>query len=173
LSNYPDYSNPWPASGTGTLTINWGSSGESCTTSEGTNTQAALEIVIITTTTRAFPKTNNLVTHYAFDPCSARSSGTGNHFSSPTIGGDTINGRTFAYKATINNIPSTSPALIARVIPLYAPTVIGVEGTTALPAQGTVVSSVGTSDNTQRKIVSFRGYPKLPPELFPFIFFSP
>jgi len=50
---------------------------------------------------------------------------------------------------------------------------LGVVGSVDLPQQGTIVSSTGISDTTKRKIVSFRGYPKLPVELFPFIIFSP
>ena len=158
LSDYPDYTSPW----SGNLTVNWGTAGEACATSESSNTQAALEIVLISGS-KAAPK----LTEYLLDPCAARR--VHNKFQSPSTPGNTVNGKSFAYKQTIVVVSG----LIARVIPLYAPTVVGVEGSVALPAQGTVVTSTGVSDNTQRKIVSYRGYPKLPSELFPFIFFSP
>ncbi|HSW47754.1 MAG TPA: hypothetical protein VLG67_01625 [Candidatus Saccharimonadales bacterium] len=158
LANYPDYSVPW----SGNLTVHWGQSGETCATSEANNTQAALEIVLISGS-KAAPK----LTEYMLDPCTPRRGA--NNFQTPSGSGVTISGKTFAYKQTV----LVSSGLIARIIPLYAPTVIGIEGSVALPAQGTVVTSTGVSDNTKRKIVSFRGYPKLPTELFPFIFFSP
>lgn len=166
LSDYSPvkYANPR----SGNLTINWGNASDVCS-SGSNNTMSALEIILISGTT-----VNPKVTTYAFDPCSARgtcapSPGTGNHFCTPTYGEKTIDGQTFVYNVSI---PVTS-GLLARIIPLYAPTFVGVEGSFALPQQGTFISSVGVSDTTKRKIVSFRGYPKLPVELFPFIIFSP
>ncbi len=158
LSTYPSYTGQW----SGNLTINWGNSSDVCTTSQSTNTQAALEVVLISGSAVS-PK----LTTYALDPCTPRSSG--NNFENVTAAGNVVGGKTFAHKKTI---PIAS-GLIMRIIPLYAPTAIGIEGDVALPSQGTVVTSIGVSDNTQRKIVSFRGYPKLPPEIFPFIIFSP
>lgn len=171
LSTYPTFVGPW----SGTLVINWGTSGESCNTNEAVNTQAALRIVLITTTTPAAPKTNNKINSYAFDPCGPALRRGGNNFQAVTTPGDTINGKSFAYKVSLPNMVSPTAGLVVRILPLYASTVIGVGngGGNPLPSQGTVVTSTGTSDNTQRKIVSFRGYPKLPVELFPFILFSP
>jgi hypothetical protein len=63
-----------------------------------------------------------------------------------------------------------------RIIPLYAPTVIGVStglGGTNLPAQGTLIQSTGTSGDTQRKIEVIKGFPKVPNEFFPLGIFSP
>ena len=60
-----------------------------------------------------------------------------------------------------------------RIMPLYAAAPIAVRGSATLPSQGTRIESVGTSDQTQRKIVSFTSYPSLPTELFPFVLFSP
>lgn len=158
LANYPDYASPW----SGNLIVNWGSAAETCTNLESSNTQAALEIVLISGS-KASPK----LTEYLLDPCAARRAS--NKFQAPVSPGDNFSGKIFAYKNTI----AITSGLIVRIIPLYAPTVVGVEGSAALPAQGTVITSTGVSDNAQRKIVSFRGYPKLPVELFPFIFFSP
>lgn len=161
LSTYPNYVSPW----SGSLSISWGSSTDVCSSTEASNTQAAVEVVLISGTT-ANPKT----TSYLLDPCSARAGS--NNFEHITTAGDVIGGRTYARKKTI----TVTSGLIARVIPLYASTFIGVQkgGADAnLPTQGTIVTSVGVSDNTQRKIISFRGYPKLPVELFPFILFSP
>ena len=161
LAQYPNYTTPW----SGNVTIYWGSSSEPCTTSETTNKRAALEIVLIRGSLAA-PQ----MTHYALDPCAARASA--NRFESIALGGGTISGKTFSYNKTIT-IAAGSPGLLMRIIPLYASSTIAVRGSTALPSQGTVIESVGTVDKTARKIVSFRGYPSLPTELFPFVLFSP
>lgn len=160
LSTYPGFTSPtW----SGNLTINWGFPGEICNNSENINTKAALEIIIISGS-KATPQ----ATHYLYDPCPTRA--TNNKFQAPVTPGSSMVGKNFANKTSA--IPVTS-GLIMRIIPLYATTVIGIEGDSSLPAQGTIATSVGVSDTTQRKIVSFRGFPKLPLELFPFIVFSP
>ena len=161
LSTYPDFTSPW----SGNLTINWGNANDVCTNSETTNTQAALEIILISGT-----KANPTVNTYTFDPCAARAGQ--NKFQSVSTGSYSISGKSFNYQVVI---PIAS-GLYGRIIPLYAPTTIGVKkGDTDsnLPPQGSIISSVGTSGTTKRKIVSFRGYPKLPVELFPYIIFSP
>jgi len=161
LSQYPNYTTPW----SGNITIYWGSSSETCSTSEAANKRAALEVVLIRGSLAA-PQ----MTHYSLDPCGARASA--NRFESIPLGGGTIGGKTFGYSKTIAIAPA-SPGLLMRIIPLYASSTVAVRGSTALPSQGTVIESVGTVDKTARKIVSFRGYPSLPTELFPFILFSP
>ncbi len=155
------YLNQW----TGNLTLNWGAVGEvPCS-------QAALEVVTISTTSPLSPKTNNKLATYTFDPCSSRSSApNGNNFKNISSGSYTVNGATFAYQTTPISVTS---GLLVRVIPLYASSTIGIGGNIPLPTQGIVIESTGVSENAQRKIVSFRGYPKLPIELFPFIMFSP
>lgn len=158
LASYPNYSAPW----SGNLTVSWGAASDTCSPSEASNTQAALEIVVLSGSTN-----NPQATSYLLDPCLSRVAS--NNFESVVTGGGTISGKTFARSRTIN----ISSGLIARIVPLYASTEIGVQASPALPSQGTVVTSVGTSDTAQRKIVSYRSHPKLPTELFPFIFFSP
>lgn len=161
LSTYPDYTSPW----SGNLTINWGTGTEVCNSSENSNTQAALDIVIISGT-----KVNPLLSHYALDPCSPRSAI--NKFEYVSTPGSVISGKAYAYKKTI----IVSSGLIARVIPLYAPTIVAVEKGSLdsnLPSQGKLITSVGVSDTTQRKVVSFQGYPSLPAELFPYVLFVP
>ena len=159
LSTYPTYTNPW----TGTLTVYWGTSSDVCVGNpESSNSLAALEIVFLTGT-----KNNPSVTHYMVDPCNPRA--TLNKFEFISGGSGTVNGKQFAYSKTI----VVASGLLMRVIPLYAPSVIGIRGDSALPSQGTVVTSTGTADQAQRKIVAFKGYPKLPREIFPYILFSP
>lgn len=165
LSTYPTYANPW----SGTLTFYWGENSNTCTPSEASNSMAALEIIVMSGT-----KANPRTTRYAVDPCSQRSLSNNFEFISP--GGGTVGGKTYAFRRSI----AVTSGMFIRVIPLYSPTVIGVRGcdaanTTcnALPSQGTIVEAVGTADNTTRKLVSFRRYPKLPTELFPYSFFAP
>ncbi len=165
LSTYPTYASPW----SGTMTLYWGQSNDICSPSESTNSMAALEIVVMSGTT-ASPR----ITRYAVDPCSQRSLSNNFEFISP--GGGTVNGKPYAYRRTI----AVSSGLFVRIIPLYAPVTLAVRGCdgagsgcSALPSQGTVVEAIGVADNTQRKLISFRRYPKLPTELFPYTFFAP
>jgi type II secretory pathway pseudopilin PulG len=161
LSNYPDYSSPW----SGNLTINWGQSADLCNPNEANNTQAALEVVLITGTAA-----NPQASSFLLDPCSPRTAT--NNFEYVTTPGNTINGKLFFRSKTIN----VSSGIIARIIPLYASSDVGIQkgaADPAFPSQGTIVTSTGISDSTQRKIISFRSHPKLPAELFPYVFFSP
>ncbi len=170
LTDYPNYTTPWGGS---RLTFYWGMSQDDCEPVPENNTQAAIEIILLAGT-----KASPTITRYAVDPCVDRRSG--NKFTAPDSGSGVVSGYTFANKKTIN----VSSGLMVRVIPLYASALIGVKGCasgvgdvtslcTPIPPQGTVFESVGTSDVTKRKIISFRGYPKIPRELFPFIIFSP
>ncbi|HUQ85415.1 MAG TPA: pilus assembly PilX N-terminal domain-containing protein [Candidatus Limnocylindrales bacterium] len=161
LATYPTYSSPW----TGTLDINWGSATDTCDPIESNNTQSALEVVVISGSLTT-PKT----TTYLLDPCSSRASSS--NAEQISTAGDNINGTTYFRK---KSIPITS-GLIVRVIPLYSSTVIGVQkaaGDPDLPSQGTIITATGTSNETKRKILSYKGFPKLPVELFPFVLFSP
>lgn len=144
------YQNPW----TGSMNIYWGKDNNGCN-------QAALEIVVVSGT-----KADPVFKKYTFDPCFARSNT--NHFSFVSSGG-IVAGKTFPFVATIN----ISNGLIVRVIPLYQETPVGVLGNSAFPAQGTIITSVGSSGNTSRKITVFQGFPALPSEYFTYGLFSP
>lgn len=165
LTDYPNYAKSW----TGNVTFYWGDSSDVCSTSEFDNTAAALEIIVISGT-----KVNPVSTQYAVDPCSSRA--TVNKFEYITRSGGSVAGKQFAYKKTI----AISSGLLIRIIPLYAPSALAVNGCDSikanclpLPDQGSLIESVGVSDTTQRKVVSFSGYPTLPTEVFPFVLFSP
>ncbi len=159
-SNYSNYSNPF----TGSLSVYWGGPGEAVCTPEN-NSQAALEIVLLTG-----PANNPAATHFVYDPCPPRQST--NFFAQPSATGGNLSlaGKNFAYRA---DIPGITNGLIARIIPLYAATPLGVQASTILPSQGKYIESVGESGQTQHKISVFRGYPKLPNELFPNILLVP
>jgi len=165
LSTYPSYTNPW----TGTLTLYWGQAGDVCTNSEATNTMPALEVVLMSGSL-ANPKESR----YALDGCAPRNGI--NKFESVPAGGGTVSGKTYIFRRTI----VVNSGLFMRIIPLYAPALMGVRGCdsagnncAALPQQGTVIEATGISSNTTRKLVSTKYYPKLPSELFPYSFFSP
>ena len=164
LSTYPGYTDSW----SGDITIYWGLSGDVCNTNEAVNTRAALDIILISGT-----RANPHAAHYPVDPCNARA--TTNNFESITSGGGTVLEKQFPFQKTI----TVSSGLLLRIVPLYASTSIGVSGCasggtcTDFPAQGRVITSVGTSDTTQRKLIGFQNNPKIPIQLFPFIIFSP
>jgi hypothetical protein len=132
---------------------------------------AALEVVVISGTTA-----NPIVTKSAYDPCDARRQT--NHFSSVTISnkGTDISGLgTFYYNATQTHVNN---GFFARIIPLYSNAVIGIVNVPDnpnqnYPTQGSVITSVGTSGNAQRRVNVFQGYPELPTELFLYNLFSP
>lgn len=157
LSDYSENpANIYNNSKTVSLTLEWGSSFNYCS-------EAALEVVVISGT-----KQSPTVTRYAYDPCSERASS--NHFSSPDSSVKTsISGKDFYYQATI----SINSGLIARVIPLYANSSIAVNSNIPLPTQGSIITSVGQSQGTQRKVNVFQGYPQVPSEYFLYNLFSP
>lgn len=158
LSTYPNYTTTW----SGSVTVYWGATSDVCVDKpENNNTMAALEIISIHGS-KAAP----LIDHYAYDPCVNRRNSY-NHFSSVLAGGS-VGGTNFAYSI---NLPINSGMLL-RLVPIYAGTKIAIKGL-SLPPQGTVITSVGTSGTTKRKIVTYRGYPTAPIELFPFLIFSP
>jgi hypothetical protein len=152
------YTNQW----TGTVTIFWGSPQDTCNTSETVNTMAALEVVLLTGS-----KANPTATHYAFDPCAPRRSA--NNFS-PANAGGTAGSTSFANSVQIA-LPGNG--LIARVIPLYANTYVGIKGSSVLPEQGTLITSTGVAGDVQRKVTVLKENPTLPTEMFSYTFLWP
>lgn len=144
----------------GDLTIYWGNNSGDCN-------NAAIEISVISGS-KAAP----VLTRYTSDPCGTPTlerRGT-NNFGNASVSNTPISGRRLYYKKTI---PITN-GLLVRVDPIYSSAFIGVSGSIALPLQGNIITSTGTSDNTtQRKITVFQSYPEVPAEFFPYILFSP
>lgn len=146
------WQNPW----NGNLTIYWGDNTGDCN-------NAAIEVSVISGS-RAAP----VITRYTADPCAARR-GT-NNFSNSAASNTTISGIRFYYQRTI----SITNGLLVRVDPIYKNAFMGAAGSTALPTQGNVITSTGTSDSTtQRKVTVFQGYPEIPAEFFPYTLFQP
>ena len=147
----PNFSSPW----SGDLTIYWGDSSGDCN-------NAALEIAVISGS-QASP----ILTRYAYDPCSSRRSN--NNFS-PSSPGGVVNGKSFAFSAAL---PPITSGLVARAVPLYKSSAIGVIASIALPSQGFIIDSTGVSQGTSRKIIVFKGHPQLPVQYFLYGLFSP
>jgi|SRR5665811_1425891 len=145
------YLNQW----SGILTIRWGDNSGDCS-------NAALEIVIISGS-----KAASEITKYAVDPCQVRADT--NNFTYVSGNQGTISGKTFYYETSV----TITSGLIARIVPLYENTFVGVSGNLVLPNQGSIISSSGKSGETERKVTVFRGYPKVPSELFPYNLFTP
>jgi hypothetical protein len=164
LSTYPSYNNQR----SGNVTIYWGKPSDVCSASEASNTMAALEIIVFSGN-----GANMQTTHYAVDPCGSRR--LVNDFKN-TGPGDTVAGDAYKFSTSfvVNN------GLFIRIIPIYAPTIIAARGCdttnancSPLPTQGTLIQAVGTVDNTQRKIQTYRYYPQLPAEILQYSFFIP
>ena len=146
--------NPW----TGSFTVYWGDASGSCN-------NAALEVAVING-----PKGAPTITRYAIDPCAARTGN--NNFTAATVSSPAflVGGKSLTYKTTI----SISSGLLVRINPIYSNAYIATSGTSALPDQGTTITSTGTSNSsTTRKVTVFQGYPEIPAELFPYSLFSP
>jgi hypothetical protein len=140
----PNFTTPW----SGKLTIYWGDTSGACT-------NAAIEIAVI-----SGPVASPVLKRYAYDPCTSRE----NNFSS-VLGGGNVSGKAFSYSASAISVSS---GFLARVVPLYASSSIGVVGEDsfgrplALPSQGTVINATGESSGTKRNLSVFKGYPQLP-----------
>jgi Tfp pilus assembly protein PilX len=155
------YNTPYYPS-SGSFTVYWGDS-------TGDNNNAALEVVVIAGT-----KASPVISRYAFDPWQIRRGN--NHFAPPSGGQATVAGKKFYYQATIpvgNGGVAGGGGLIARVIPLYTDAIMGVNGTNNFPTQGSVITSVGLSGTTQRRVNVFQGYPELPAEYYLYNLFVP
>lgn len=156
------YQTPW----TGSLTIYWEDKQGDCNNSS--SAPAAIEIALISGT-----KTSPSMSRYAYDPCSNRA----NLFSAASPSSATVAGTRFYYQATL----SITNGLLLRINPLYSQALFAVAvspGSPALPSQGSVITSTGTTNSdpttaTTRKVTVFQGYPEIPAEFFPYTLFQP
>jgi hypothetical protein len=159
LSTHPNFTPPlW----SGTLRVLWNDDPDS----RNCRQDPAIEIIIISGADRNNPS----LIRQAFDPCNARADANGfrgvNRLSDVqrTIGGETFD---HGVDLIVNS------GYIARVVPIYADTKIGVRGSSPFPSQGILVESVGTSGTTTRKIRVFKGWERVPIEFFPYNLFLP
>lgn len=142
----------------GNIDIYWGEDSTDCNNS-------ALEISVITGT-----KNSPLLSRITVDPCATRR--THNNFAQPqAVTNPIIGGQQTDFRFTTRVV--VSQGLIMRVIPIYHDTNMGLISNAALPLQGKLITSTGSTGKTQRSINVFQGFPKIPAELFPYAIFSP
>ncbi len=160
--NYNDYSSTYP----NFLNLYWGSASDgSCSSSTA---PAAIQAIIVT---RDSSSPNTIKSYrYAYDSCSSQR---GNNFTpADTTGSFTVGGITFNYSTPKNDLAKgIKDIILMRVIPIYKDAAIGIDtcnpanrpgcnNLTALPSQGYIISSTGTSGQASRKLTVFKGYPQ-------------
>ena len=151
------------------ITIYWGNSSQtSCSASSGDSVAPAIEVVLLRGTV-ANPTIQKNV--YEAAGCSRISGAT----AGTTSGGPyTLKGVTFRNSASLTfEGASLSNGLIMKVIPIFNSSLVGFQSSgVVFPAQGSIVTSTGTSGDTVRKVVYFQSYPQLPLEIFPYSLLS-
>lgn len=144
-----------------TMTIYWSGT---CSGSSANNS-AALEVIVLSGS-----KNDPAVTRNTYEPCPSANRASTNNFAgtvTPVATGGPIPGATFNFRT--DAIAATG--LIARIIPIYNSTKIGVvfngyNTPPGPPSQGSVVESTGTAGNATKKLKVVQGYPKLPDEYY-------
>lgn len=175
-----DYSSGWrELKDDQELTFYWGVNSANCPN------EPALELIIITKDHQA--SGNIYSERKMFDPCDDRRAL--NQFTSVSSATtETVDGKTYAFKAAINiqadSGPKKNKAVLVRVVPLYADAVVGAKVTLPcigknskeddcnFPSQGKIIESTGQAGGTARKITYYQGYKKLPNEFFQYVLFS-
>lgn len=167
LSNYPDFSGQIAD---GRLTIYWGDEDQTnCT--EVAPVRPALQLVLL-----QGDIANPQIVKYLYDTCAGRTQGAtdGATYGTQTITG--IPGYTFTNR--IDTPVVITNGIIVKVIPLYNSTQVAVVAEDssgqpiALPSQGSVVESTGSSGETIRRITYYQSYPQMPIEVFPYSIIS-
>lgn len=167
LSVYPDFSSQITS---GRITIYWGSEDQSnCT--ETSPVRPALQAVVLQGDIDS-PQ----IVKYLFDTCAGRTQGA---LDGATYGSQTISGLPgYIFSNRINSPIQVTNGIIVKIIPLYNSTQVAVVSENlsgqplALPSQGSIVESTGTSGETVRRITYYQSYPQLPIELFPYSLIS-
>lgn len=159
LSEYPDYTQ----SVSDTVEIFWNVPDQnSCSDNDdfADEVEPALEVLLL-----SGDLNNPTFEKYLFDGCNTRTPGADD----PTDVLENIDDATFLNAASI----SVSNGLLMKVIPIYNSGVIGVSTNgVALPPQGVLVESVGSSGESVRKLVVFESYPQIPTEFFQYTILS-
>jgi len=153
------------------ITLYWGNENQtSCFASSGDSAAPAIEVVLLRGTV-ASPSIQKNVYEAAGCGTSRISGAT----EGTTVGGPyTLKGVTFRNSASLTfNGASLSNGLIMKVIPIFNSSLVGFQSSgIVFPAQGSIVTSTGTSGDTVRKVVYFQSYPQLPLEIFPYSLLS-
>ena len=168
LSDYPDFASQIQSV---QLTLYWGDV-EQTSCSFAAPVRPALEVVLL-----QGDIANPTINKYVYDTCTGRTPGV-DGADDDTGGGFTVDnlpGETFG-NAITTPIQVTN-GIIMKVIPLYNSTKVAISaenlvGASALPTQGTVVTSTGTSGDTVRTITYYQSFPQMPIEVFPYSIIS-
>ncbi len=170
LSDYPTFANPIG----GAMYVYWGSSSQSnCSSTGGDSVAPALEVVVLQGNISSPTVIKNI---FEATPCGS------SRISNATLGTQngvstwSFKGMNFLYRAPLTfNGSNISGGLLMKAIPIFNSSIVGFQtnGTGInFPAQGSVVTSTGTSGDTVRKIIYFQSYPQLPLEVFPYSLIS-
>lgn len=159
-------------------------SASDCASSDTSKLPAALEVIVISGTSPSNP----FATRYGWDPCVVRESANGfdhPYYGTVTVAGTNFPWRTYAAGGATPNV-NTNPTFFVRIIPLYNNAIIGISTCqpsnatgpetgpcTPLPTQGKIIQSTGVSGGTERKIVLFQPFPKVPSEFLQYLLFVP
>jgi hypothetical protein len=159
------YQNPMGGGAPVTVTMYWGTTNQnSCSANAGDSVAPAIEVALL----KKVPGNNPTIEKYIFE-ASGCNRGI-NNLSGPTTGGTfSLKGSSFINQATL----SISNGLVMKVIPIFNSSIVGFQSSgVTFPAQGSIVTSTGTSGDTVRKVVYFQSYPQLPLEVFPYSLLS-
>jgi len=108
-------------------------------------------------------KNDNSLIRNIIDPCNKINDP--NNLRLGTTTGELLDGFNFNYKLSNSISIANTKILIIRI--LFAPTRIGIKGSTDLPLQGTTILSVAQSNTgIEKKIQLFQSYPQIPSEFF-------
>lgn len=171
------FQNPMGTGNSVSIMMYWGSTTQnSCASSSGDSVSPAIEVVLLSGTAA-----NPVVQKSIFE--SNGCTRIANAVAGTTAGGPfTINGVKFLNSAplTFNGNPMSN-GLIMKIIPIFNSSIVGFQSQDTapdpadpypFPAQGSVVTSTGTSGDTVRKVVYYQSYPQLPLEIFPYSLLS-
>lgn len=151
------------------ITLYWGSTSQaSCGSTAGDSAAPAIEVTLL-----RGPIANPTISRNVFE--AAGCNRITNAIVGTTSGGPfTLKGTTFRNSVNLTfNGSSLSNGLVMKVIPIYNSTVVGFQSDgTLFPAQGSIVTSTGTSGDTVRKVEYYQSYPQLPLEVFPYSLLS-
>jgi hypothetical protein len=163
------YKNPMGGGNPIAITMYWGKTTQTlCSASSSDTVAPAIEVVII-----KGPISAPTVLRSVYESAGC------NRIANATVGtttGGPFTSNRFRNSASLTfNGSSISNPLIMKVLPIYNSSIVGFQVTTtgvSFPAQGSVVTSTGTSGDTVRKVVYYQSYPQLPLEVFPYSLLS-
>jgi len=162
------FQNPMGAGSPVGITMYWGTPTQTCAATSGPNVAPAIEVVLLSGTVA-----NPTISKNVFE-ASGCSRITGATTAAAAGGGYNLKGLNFRNSVALTfGGNSLQNGLIMKVIPIFNSSIVGFQANNVVfPAQGSIVTSTGTSGDTVRKVVYFQSYPQLPLEIFPYSLLS-